>query len=80
MKVQVKLFAGARQLAGADSLDFDLDEPTILALRTALCEAYPAMAPLVRRAMFAINAEYAKDSDQIPDDAEVACIPPVSGG
>jgi molybdopterin converting factor subunit 1 len=80
MQVEVKLFAAARQLAGADSLAFDLDEPTIGALRGALCDTHPAMASLVRRAMFAIDAEYAPDDASISPGAEVACIPPVSGG
>jgi molybdopterin converting factor small subunit len=30
--------------------------------------------------MFAIDAEYAVDATPIPLAAEVACIPPVSGG
>jgi molybdopterin converting factor small subunit len=30
--------------------------------------------------MFAINAEYAADLTPIPEAAEIACIPPVSGG
>lgn len=80
MQVQVKLFAAARQLAGADVLAFELDDPTIGALRSALCETHPALAPLVRRAMFAIDAEYASDEASISPTAEVACIPPVSGG
>jgi molybdopterin converting factor small subunit len=30
--------------------------------------------------MFAVNAEYADDQAVIPAGAQVACIPPVSGG
>jgi molybdopterin converting factor subunit 1 len=79
--VEVKLFAAARQLAGADSISVELpDAPTVGDLRSALVARAPALAGLVARAMFAVNAEYAPESTLIPAGAEVACIPPVSGG
>jgi molybdopterin converting factor subunit 1 len=79
--VEVKLFAAARQLAGADSLPVELpDNPTVGELRSALVARAPALEALVRRALFAVNAEYAGEQSIIPAGAEVACIPPVSGG
>jgi molybdopterin converting factor small subunit len=30
--------------------------------------------------MLAVNTEYADDEMRIPPEADVACIPPVSGG
>jgi molybdopterin converting factor small subunit len=42
--------------------------------------AYPELAPILRRAMIAVNTDYAGDDTVIPASAEVACIPPVSGG
>lgn len=80
MTVRVKLFAAARELAGADEIAIELSAPTVGNLRQAICDAHPSMIPLVRRAMFAINAEYARDDAPIEAGAEVACIPPVSGG
>jgi molybdopterin converting factor small subunit len=49
-------------------------------LRQAIAEQYPALADLVAHALFAVNADYASDAIPIPAEAELACIPPVSGG
>ena len=81
VRVQVKLFAAAKQLAGQESLAVELPEPaTIATLRAALAEQFPPLAPLVQRAMFSLNLDYAPDNTAIPPQAEIACIPPVSGG
>ena len=81
MIVEVKLFAAARQLAGADSIDIELpDQATVGDLRKALIASVPALGGIAARAMFAVNADYAPESAVIPAGAEVACIPPVSGG
>jgi molybdopterin synthase sulfur carrier subunit len=79
--VRVQLFAVARQLAGADAVDVPLSPgATVADLRRDLATRFPALAALAGRVLFAVNAEYADDQTRIPPDAEVACIPPVSGG
>lgn len=81
MKARVRLFAVARQLAGSDSVEVDLpDGATVLGLRNAIQDQFPELAPVIRHAAFAVNTEYAQDETRIPEDAEIACIPPVSGG
>lgn len=81
MIVRVRLFAAARQEAGSDLIDVTLKRrATVADLRDALAGQLPALANLFARAAFAIDAEYAADSRIVPDDADVACIPPVSGG
>jgi molybdopterin converting factor subunit 1 len=81
MKVRVLLFALARELAGRGQVELELPEPAAVAdVRDALVRAYPALADIVRRSMFAVNQEYRAEGDDVPPDAEVACIPPVSGG
>lgn len=81
MKVSVKLFALARDLVGREAVEVELDEPaTVDALRRRLAAEYPPLASLVEQATIAINAQYAAGTSEIPEDAEVACIPPVSGG
>jgi len=75
------MFAVARQLAGTDTVAVDLPpDATVADLRIALASEYPGLDDLGPLAVFAINAEYADDETRIPDNAEVACIPPVSGG
>ncbi len=81
MIVRVKLFAVARQLAGSEEIEVDVQEPaTIAALRVAIGRQFPQLASILRPALFAINTEYSGDSTAVPPDSEVACIPPVSGG
>ena len=81
MNVRVLLFAAVRQTAGRDLLRLELPEGTTVGqLRRRLAEEVPQLSGLLERAMFAVNAEYARDTDEIPAGAEVACIPPISGG
>jgi len=79
--VQLKMFAVARQLAGQDVVELTLPEGARVAdLRGCLAEKYPELADLSDHLMFAIDTEYVSNDTEIPVGAEVACIPPVSGG
>ena len=81
MNVRVKLFAVARQAAGREAVELDLpDGASIGDLRRQLGVEVPPLSGLVARMMFAIGTDYADDGAIIPPDADVACIPPVSGG
>ncbi len=81
MIVVVKLFAGARELTGQEEIEVVLsDNATVKMLREAIQKQSPELSPLLPHAMFAIDASYANDEMRIPADAEIACIPPVSGG
>ena len=81
MRVSILLFALAKHKAGAASVDLDLAEPaTVASLKQALGKVCPALLPLMPVFRVAINAEYATDDQAIPNDAELALIPPVSGG
>lgn len=81
MTVQVRLFAAARQLAQCELLELDLPPAaTVAELRAALGRRVPALEQLLPHVLFAVNAEYASDQTRIPEAAELACIPPVSGG
>ena len=81
MNLCIRLFAAAKQAAGRNSLDMELPEnATIGQLRQRLAEEFPQLSGLIRQAMFSIDAEYAGDKQKIPPNADVACIPPVSGG
>jgi molybdopterin converting factor subunit 1 len=81
MKVQVKLFAAARELAGSDKLELEIAAPATLAdLRRALAKEFPALQKILPHALWAVDAEYAGDSTVINERSEIALIPPVSGG
>ena len=81
MIVRVKLFALARQLVESDTVTLDVpSDTTVGELRRSLILRLPQLAPLEDHLKFAVNQEYAGDDVQLSVDAEVACIPPVSGG
>ena len=81
MRIEVQLFAGARDLAGAGSTLIELaDTATIQELKQALARSHPELTQLVRHSRIAVNSAYAADQDTITAEDEVALIPPVSGG
>lgn len=81
MKLQIRLFAAAKQLAGRDTLEVTLPAGSTLAdLRRELAQNQPSLSTLLPRVVFAIAAEYASDETPLAEADEIACIPPVSGG
>ena len=84
MKVVVKLFAAARDVAGHPELEVTVPAgATVGDLREQMRKARPELSSLLSHALLAIDAEYADDRTPLPEDqgsTEIACIPPVSGG
>lgn len=81
VRINLKLFAVARQRAGSDSVSVLLPDPARVSdLRGALAEQVPSLAGLSTSLLIAIDSEYARDDTLIPPGSEVAAIPPVSGG
>jgi molybdopterin converting factor small subunit len=81
MTVTVRLFARAKDIAGAEALSLSLPEPaTIADVRRRLTAEHPRLEALVARSVFAVGDEFADDACRLPPRAEVALLPPVSGG
>lgn len=81
MKVTVKLFAAARDVVGASQLVLDLPEgATVANLRVEIARQVPDLSPLLASMAFAQDADYVADEEPLRKGAEIACIPPVSGG
>jgi molybdopterin converting factor subunit 1 len=79
--MKVLLFARARDLAGADTIEVELAPgATVGDLRRALADRYPRLEGLLQRSAFAVNDEFAGDEVAIASGAVVALLPPVSGG
>ena len=79
--VKVLFFANLKDYTGVKSLDLELAEGTkVRELTEQLIAAYPKLE-IVRGSMVtAINRKYAGEEELIPDKAEIAIFPPVSGG
>jgi sulfur-carrier protein len=81
VRVRVQLFALARQVAGCDAVEVELQAgATIASLRKELERQAPQSPGLLRHSMFAVDSRYVPDDFVLSPDADVACIPPVSGG
>ena len=82
MIVRVKLFAVARQRAGQDHMEVEVpaDGATVADLRAAIAKRCPALADVLPHVKVAVNSDYAGDKTAVPENSEVALIPPVSGG
>jgi len=81
MTFEVRLFARAKDLAGAESVRVELPPgATVAELRRRLAAERPALAGLLGRCAIAVNDEFADDALVLPHAAEVAVLPPVSGG
>jgi len=81
MRIRLKLFSVAKDIAGFDEQMFELAQnaDTSLLLQR-LIEAHPALADWKGTLRMAVNWEYATHSHKLKDGDEVAIIPPVSGG
>ena len=81
MKIEVRLFARARDLAGAPSIQVDLPESaTVAELKSELLRTKPQLEPLARSLLVAVGSDYASDAHILASGDDVACFPPVSGG
>lgn len=81
MRVRVLLFAGAREAAGTGSVELSVPEgATVSAAREALGERFPPLKPRLERCRFAVDREFADLAARLHEGAELAVVPPVSGG
>jgi molybdopterin converting factor subunit 1 len=81
MKVDVQLFARARDLAGAPRVELDVpDAARVSDLKRALGSKFPQLSAMLPSLLVAIDMEYANDQTSLNSESQVACFPPVSGG
>lgn len=80
MPIQVLYFAAARDAAGASGEAIAPVPPDVGALRARLVALHPGLARLLPRCRVAVDQEFAGDDATLRDGAEVAILPPVSGG
>lgn len=80
-EINVLFFASLHERAGVRHTRLTLSEPTnVAALKTRLLETFPNLAPALSSMLVSVNREFAEDETDIPDGAEIALFPPVSGG
>ena len=80
-KVKVLFFATFRTRAGRSSLEVELNNgATVGELKDLLVGEIPALEASLHHTLVSINREFAFDEEIIPEGAEIALFPPVSGG
>ena len=81
MHVQVLFFAQARERAGLASERLELPQGSrVRDALDALARAHPELAPLRAHLAVALDGTLARGEDTLTDGAELALLPPVSGG
>jgi molybdopterin synthase catalytic subunit len=83
MELEVRLFAGLREAAGADAVTVELPEGSDVAgLLATLRAAGNPLGELLARlpVRVAVNQSYSAEDQAIRDGDEVALVPPISGG
>src|SRR4051794_186356 len=80
IRVSVLLFGQARELAGVQETTIDVEGATVGDAVARLEALFPALAPLDRVLLTAVNETYATRGEPIADGDTLAIFPPVSGG
>lgn len=81
MTIRVLLFAVAREAAGSTSVELDAPQAaTVADIKDLLAKQCPELRDILARSAVAVDGRYAAPSQPVGPGAEVALIPPVSGG
>lgn len=79
--LKILFFAKLKELTGSSQIKFDVKKgSTIQDLKNRLIEEYPQLQDYLPIMLISINQNFAFNTDVIPENAEIACFPPVSGG
>jgi len=80
-KIKILFFATLRERAGTKSVELEVpSEMTVKSLKDKLASDYPNLKESMKTVLVSVNKEYAFDESVLPQNAEVALFPPVSGG
>lgn len=78
--LHVSLFAGMAEHAGKRTITLPWSGGTTAEVRRAVAVMYPKLELLMSKSAVAVGARYAPADEHVPAGADVAIIPPVSGG
>lgn len=79
MRLTVQLFASAREALGGD-VQVEVPEPATASHVLAALARFEPIRELVPRSRLAVGRSFARPETEVLAGAEVALIPPVSGG
>jgi molybdopterin converting factor subunit 1 len=80
-EISVLFFATMRDHIGERQISLEIPENSqVRDLKLILAERYPNATGALEATLVSINRDYAFDEDIIPEGAEIAMFPHVSGG
>jgi molybdopterin converting factor subunit 1 len=80
-KVRILFFATLRDYVGSKWVELEIPSTTTIGgLTSLLVASYPRLEKVKDLMIAAINREYVANDQIIPEKAEIAFFPPVSGG
>jgi molybdopterin converting factor subunit 1 len=80
-EISVLFFATLKDRAGVKQTSLELaQDAKVKDLKRVLKTRFPDLEPALASTLVSVNQEFAMDDDNLPDKAEVALFPPVSGG
>lgn len=80
-EITVLFFASLKDRAGVKQTSLELSQDAkVKDLKTVLKTRFPDLEPALDSTLVSVNQEFAMDEDSLPEGAEVALFPPVSGG
>lgn len=81
IKVQVLFFATIRAIIGLKGMEIELAAgSTVLDLKQKITEMYPHAGPAMESMLTSVNRIFSDDDTSLPDQAEIAFFPHISGG
>jgi molybdopterin converting factor small subunit len=79
-RLRITVFAGLAELAGGRVVEIEWPGGTVAELVVAVAAARPALGPLLAKSAVAIDHRHAAADAPVRPGADVAILPPVSGG
>jgi len=81
MKVKCLFFAGAKDIVGKSSIEFEVNESTTTTeFEKIVLAKHPSLEKILTTSLLAVNQEYVDTPVVLKEGDEIAVIPPISGG
>lgn len=81
MRLDVLLFAAAREAAGCERLELQVgDDATVADVFRTLAERSPALSAVLPHCRAALDQRFAARDERVEAASTLAVLPPVSGG
>ena len=80
-EIKLLFFATLRELVGEKEAVVEIpDGINVKELKSIIGDRFPRLEPTLGTTLISVNKEFGFDEDIIPNEAEIALFPPVSGG